>query len=99
MTEILLQKRVGVSAGEFPELVTCSRPLGSVTLYRDRLLVNAGVERYELAYEDMTVCRSTRSNIEHHHPAVIKDITINGILAARRIRRAIERDGLSIDID
>jgi hypothetical protein len=27
----LLEKRVGVSAGEFPELVTCSWPLGSVT--------------------------------------------------------------------
>lgn len=100
MTEKLLEKRVGVSAGEFPKLVSCSWPLGSVTMYRDRLVVNAGVERYELAYRDIDRLQinAFQVNIEHHHPDVIDDITINGILAARRIRRTVEQHRLPVRI-
>lgn len=68
MTEKLLEKRVGVSAGDLPKLVTCSWPLGSVTMYSDRLVVNAGVELYELAYEgiDHLQINPIQVHIEHH---------------------------------
>ena len=48
-------------------------------------MVNAGVERYELAYQDIDHLQINpiQVNIEHHRPDVVKDITINGILGAR----------------
>jgi hypothetical protein len=70
-------------------------------MYPDRLVVNAGVELFELAYEDIDHLQINpiQVNIEHHRADVIKDITINGILAARRIRQTIERHGLPINLD
>ncbi len=37
--KILLKKATGSSAGEFPKLVTRKWPLGQVTLYQDRIIL------------------------------------------------------------
>ena len=63
-------------------------------------MVNAGVERYELADEDIDRLQinAFQVNIEHHNPDVIDDTTINEILTARRIRRPLEQHRLPVQI-
>jgi hypothetical protein len=53
MMEILLKRATGISAGEFPKLVTCKWPLGRVTLYQDRIIIDARVEKYELLFSEI----------------------------------------------
>jgi hypothetical protein len=50
---ILLEKATGISGGEFPKLVTCKWPLGRVTLYNDRIILDARVEEDELLFADI----------------------------------------------
>jgi len=63
-------------------------------------VVNAGVERYELPYEeiDRLQINALQVNIEHHRADVIDDITISGILAARRIRQTVQQHDLPVQI-
>ena len=100
MTEILLEKATSISAGEFPKLVTCKWPLGRVTLYQDRIILDARVEKYELLFSEIEHFRFNifQVNIEHHNPNVIKDISVNGILTSRAIRKAIVRHRLPLKI-
>lgn len=100
MTEILLEKATSISAGEFPKLVTCKWPLGRVTLYQDRIILDVRVEKYELLFSEIEHFRfnSFQVNIEHHNPNVIKDISVNGILTYRAIRKAIVRHRLPLKI-
>jgi hypothetical protein len=96
--EKLLDKRTSISAGEFPKLVTCKWPLGRVVLYRDRIVLDARVEKYELLYSeiDRFQFNPVQVNIEHHHPGVISDISINGIFISRIIKTAIRRYNLPV---
>ena len=98
--EILLEKATSISAGEFPKLVTCKWPLGRVTFYQDRIVLDARVEKYELLFSEINHFQFNflQVNIDHHNPNVIKDISINGILATRAIRKAIVRNQLPIKI-
>ena len=98
--EKLLAKAVSISAGEFPKLVTCNWPLGKVTLYDDRIVLDARVETYELLFSDIDHLQFNflQVNIEHHNPNVIKDISVNGVRASRAIRNAIVRHRLPIKI-
>jgi hypothetical protein len=100
MMEILLKRATNISAGEFPKLVTCKWPLGRVTLYRDRIILNARVEKYELLFSEIEHFQFNvfQVNIEHHNPNVIKDISVNGIFTAMAIRKAIVRHRLSVKI-
>ncbi len=98
--EILLERATSISAGEFPKLVTCKWPLGKVTLYNDRIVLDARVEKYEILFSDIDHFQFNvlQVNIEHHNPKIIKDISVNGILASRAIRKAIVRHRLPIKI-
>ena len=98
--EILLERATSISAGEFPKLVTCKWPLGKVTLYNDRIVLDARVEKYEILFSDIDHFQFNvlQVNIEHHNPKIIKDISVNGILASRAIRKAIVRHQLPIKI-
>jgi len=100
MMEILLKKAAGISAGEFPKLVTCNWPLGIVTLYQDRIILDARVEKYELLFLDIEHFQFNiyQVNIEHSNPNVIKDISVNGIFTARAIRKAIVRHRLPVKV-
>ena len=96
--EALLDKRTSISAGEFPKLVVCKWPLGRVALYRDRILLDASVEKYELLYSEIDSFQFNllQVNIEHHRPDVVRDISINGILISRMIKAAIKRYALPV---
>jgi hypothetical protein len=98
--EILLEKATSISAGEFPKLVTCKWPQGRVTLYQDRIILDARIEKYELLFSEIEHFQFNifQVNIEHHNPNVIKDITVNGVLASRAIRKAIVRHRLPVKI-
>ena len=100
MMVILLEKATSISAGEFPKLVTCKWPLGRVTLYQDRIILDARVEKYELLFTEIEHFQFNvfQVNIEHHNPNVIKDISVNGILSSRAIRKAIVRHRLPVKI-
>ena len=97
---ILLEKTTGISAGEFPKLVRCKWPLGRVTLYHDRIVLDARVEKYELMFDDIKhfQINAFQVNIEHRNPNVIKDISINGIFTARTMRKAIKQYRLPLKI-
>ncbi|MDJ0817062.1 MAG: hypothetical protein QNJ58_12710 [Desulfobacterales bacterium] len=97
---ILLKKATGISAGEFPKLVTCKWPLGRVTLYHDRIILDVRVEKYELLLADIEHFQINifQVNIEHRNPNIIKDISINGIFTARAIRKAIEQYRLPVKV-
>ena len=96
--EILLKRATSISAGEFPKLVTCKWPLGRVILYKDRIILDARVEKYELLFSEIDHFQFNvlQVNIAHHNPNVIKDISIDGILASRAIRKAIARHRLPV---
>ena len=98
--EILLEKATSISAGEFPRLVTCRWPLGRVTLYKDRIVLDARAEKYELLFSEIEHFQFNlfQVNIEHHNPDVINDISVNGILASKAIRKAIVRHRLPVKI-
>jgi hypothetical protein len=98
--EILFEKATSISAGEFPKLVTCNWPLGQVTLYQDRIILDARVEKYELLFSEIEHFQFNvfQVNIEHHNPNVIKDISVNGFFASRAIRKAILRYRLPVKI-
>jgi hypothetical protein len=89
-----------ISAGEFPKLVKCSWPRGKVSLYEDRMILDARAERYELQYSEIDCCSFNllQVNIEHHNPSVPKDISINGILVSRAIKKAIREHHLPIRV-
>ena len=91
MMEILLKRTTSISAGEFPKLVTCKWPLGRVSVYQDRIILDARVEKYELLFSEIEHFQFNvfQVNIEHHNPNVIKDISVNGIFTSRAIRKAI----------
>ena len=94
----VLEKLTSISAGEFPKLVKCSWPLGKVTLYEDRVVLDARVEKYELLYSDIECFqfKVAQVNIEHHDPNVSKDISINGMFIPRIIKKAIRQHDLPI---
>ena len=98
--EILLEKATSISAGEFPRLLTCRWPLGRVTLYKDRIVLDARVEKYELMFSEIEHFQFNlfQVNVEHHNPDVINDISVNGILTSRAIRKAILRNRLPVKI-
>lgn len=98
--DILLEKATSISAGEFPKLVTCRWPLGRVTLYQDRIIIDARVEKYELLLSEIEHFQFNlfQVNIEHHNPDVINNISVNGILTSRTIRKAIVRHRLPVKI-
>ncbi len=98
--QILLEKATSISAGEFPKLVTCKWPLGRVTLYQDRIILDARVEKYELLFSEIEHFQFNvfQVNIEHHNPNVIKDISVNGIFTSWVIRKAIVRYRLPVKI-
>ena len=98
--EKLLDKRTSVSAGEFPKLVTCSWPLGKVALYRDRFVLDARVEKYELLFSDIDYCQFNflQVNIEHRNPSVPRDLSINGIFISRIIKKTIVQYDLPVDV-
>jgi hypothetical protein len=99
--EKLLERSTTVSAGEFPKLVRCSWPLGKVTLYRDRIVLDARVERYELLFSEIDSCRFNflQVNIEHHNPDVPKELSINGVFISRVIKNAIVQHGLPVRVE
>lgn len=94
----LLAIATSISASEFPKLVTCNWPLGKVTMYQDRIVLDARVEKYELLFTDIDhfQCNFLQVSIEHHNPNVIKDISVDGVFASRAIRKAIVRHRLPI---
>jgi hypothetical protein len=96
--ESLLEKNTSISAGEFPKLVKCNWPLGKVVLYKDRIILDARAEKYELLYSDVDYSQFNfmQVNIEHHNPNVARDISINGILISRIIKKTIMRHHLPI---
>jgi len=96
--EELLEKVTSISAGEFPKLVKCSWPLGKVMLYEDRMVLDARTERYELFYSDIDHLQFNLAqvNIEHHSPNVPKNISMNGVLIPRIIKKAIRQHGLPV---
>jgi hypothetical protein len=98
--EILLEKATSISAGEFPKLVTCKWPQGRVTLYQDRIILDALVEKYELLFSDIEHFQFNifQANIEHRNPNIIKDISVNGIFTPRAIRKTIVRHRLPVKI-
>lgn len=98
--EMLLEKATSISAGEFPKLVTCKWPLGRVMLYKDRIVLDARVEKYELLFSEIEHFQFNffQVNIEHHNPDVIKDISVNGVFISRAIRKAITRHRLPVNI-
>ena len=98
--QILLEKATSISAGEFPKLVTCKWPLGRVTLYQDRIILDARIEKYELLFSEIEHFQFNlfQVNIEHHNPDVINDISVNGILTSKAIRKAIVRHRLPVKI-
>jgi hypothetical protein len=98
--EKLLEKATSISAGEFPKLVTCKWPLGRVTLYQDRIILLARIEKYELMFSEIDHFQFNvfQVIIEHHNPYVINDISVNGILTSRAIRKAIVRHRLPVKI-
>jgi hypothetical protein len=98
--QILLKKATSISAGEFPKLVTCKWPLGRVTLYQDRIILDARIEKYELLFSEIEHFQFNlfQVNIEHHNPDVINDISVNGIITSRAIRKAIVLHRLPIKI-
>ena len=98
--EILLERAASISAGEFPKLVTCKWPLGKVTLYKDRIVLDARVEKYEILLSEIDHFQFNvlQVNIEHHNPKIIKAISVNGILASRAIRKAIVQHRLPVKI-
>jgi hypothetical protein len=100
MKKILLKRATSISAGEFPKLVTCKWPLGRVTLYQDRIILDARVEKYKLLFSEIKHFRFNvlQVNIEHHNPNVIKDISVNGIFSSRAIRKTIVRHRLPVKI-
>jgi hypothetical protein len=96
--EKLIEKVTSISAGEFPKIVKCSWPFGKVAFYTDRVVIDARVERYELLYSeiDCFCFNALQVNIEHHNPDVPKDISLNGLLIPRVIRRAITHHHLPV---
>lgn len=100
MKEMLLKRATSISAGEYPKLVTCKWPLGRVSLYQDRIILDARVEKYELLFSEIEHFRFNvfQVNIEHHNPNVIKDISVNGIFTSRAIRKAIVQHRLPVKI-
>jgi hypothetical protein len=100
MMEILLKMATSISAGEFPKLVTCKWPLGRVTLYQDRIILDTRVEKYELLFSEIEHFQFNvfQVNIEHHNPNVIKDISGKKIFTSRAIRKTIVRHRLPVKI-
>jgi hypothetical protein len=100
MMKILLEKATSISAGEFPKLITCKWPLGRVTLYQDRIIMDARVEKYELLLSEIDHFEFNffQVNIEHHNPNVIRDISVNGIFTSRAIHNAIARHRLPVKV-
>jgi len=98
--EILLEKATSISAGEFPKLITCKWPLGRVTLYQDRIILDARIEKYELLFSEIDHFQFNvfQVNIVHHNPNVITDISVNGIFTSRAIRKTIVRHHLPVNI-
>ena len=98
--EKLLDKSTSISAGEFPKLVKCNWPLGRVALYRDRIVLDARVEKYELFFSDIDYCQFNfiQVNIEHHNLSVPKDLSINGIFISRIIKKTIVQHDLPIKL-
>jgi len=73
MKEMLLKRATSISAGEYPKLVTCKWPLGRVSVYQDRIILDARVEKYELLFSEIEHFQFNvfQVNIEHHNPNVI----------------------------
>jgi hypothetical protein len=96
----LLERAASLSAGAFPKIVCCTWPIGKVVLYRDRIVLDARAERYELLYSDIDCFQFNlfQANIEHRQPNVVKDISINGFFVARAIKRAIRQYDLPITV-
>ena len=67
-------------------------------LYRDRIVLDARVEKYELLYSeiDRFQFNFVQVNIEHHNPDVVRDISINGIFISRIVKTAIRRFDLPV---
>ena len=76
------------------------QPLGRVTLYQDRIVIDARVEKYELLFSEIEHFQfnAFQVNIEHHNPNVIRDISVNGIFSSRAIRKAIMQHRLPVRI-
>jgi hypothetical protein len=98
--EALLDRRAGISAGEFPELVKCSWPLGRLVLYEDRVVVRAVSASYELRYDEIDAFQFNPIlvNIEHHSASAPKDISVNGFFIARAVRKAVREHCLPVAI-
>jgi hypothetical protein len=96
----LLEKRTSVSAGEFPKLVKCSWPLGRVTLYRDRIVLDARMEKYELLFSEIDYCQFNfiQVNIEHHNPSLPRDLSIDGVFISRIIKQTIAQHDLPVEV-
>jgi hypothetical protein len=96
----LLEKRTSISAGDFPKLVTAKWPLGKVVLFKDRMFLDALVEKYNLLYTeiDYIEIKFIEVVIYHHNLEVPKDLTIDGLIIPGEIKKAIEKFNLPVKI-
>ena len=86
--------------GDSRGLVKASWPFGKITLFGDRLVLNAGFKSFELMYADIDYVkfRYIQLQIEHGNPSVPEHVDVNGFLIPSQIKKAIQAHGLPIEV-
>ena len=97
---ILFSCTTSISAGEFPELISCRWPLGRVTVTDDRFIFDLRVRKFELLFKDIDYIEFNflQANFEYQQPGVPANISVNGWLAARQIKALIIQQKLPLTV-
>ncbi|EDM24818.1 hypothetical protein LNTAR_15372 [Lentisphaera araneosa HTCC2155] len=92
--------RASMTVTEFPEIAECSWPLGSFTFYKNHLLINAGMKKYELLYTEIDHVETEflHFKIIHNNKKVPKSIWSYTPFLGTRIKKKILEFKLPIEI-
>ena len=99
MDQYILKKRLGyfIAAGN-GTYMKANWPIGSLVLYRDRLIINTATKQFTIEFCQINSLKSglLSLHINHQHPKVPKDIDIYGFFLSKSLKRAIKENQLSI---
>ena len=97
---ILLSRATSISAGAFPELISCRWPLGRVTVTDDRFIFDLRIRKFELLFSnvDYIAFNFLQANFEYHQPDLPANLSLNGLLIARQIKNLIIRHNLPVSV-
>ena len=96
----LFSSRAGITTFDGSAVCRATWPLGSVTLDNEALTLNAWFKSYRLRFADIECLRVGFLSIEiqHHASDVPENVRIWGIGLFGRLREAIHRHQLKIEV-